>query len=263
MQNLKYYLIIAALAIGFICMGIGWYKEHQTTSAYQASSRKVKEQILTGAKEIARTVKENGTEGLLLDITGNHTPIKNVGRTDIPDIIDTAAMALDIRTKQLKEVTVMAAQYKAENLQLKAQIDSDKRTYYTYDQNGLKLKFTPPYDTVKTATADFLGRFSITAAQGYKKKGLFGKQKTLLSITSDSKYFTIDHVNYIGFDKDPVNLNLEAQATASFNKMTGVGVGPGVKIEIGRWDLSGTYQYYQQQRNWMYGANATFRLARF
>jgi hypothetical protein len=263
MKDLKFYLIIAALAIGFICVGIGWYKEHQKTSEYQAKNQKVKEQILTGAKEISRAVKANGAENLILDITGNHTPIKNVDDTDIPDIVDTAAMALDIRTKQLKEVTVIAAQYKAENLELKAQLDSNRHTYYTYNGKGLDLKFTPPYSIADVATADFNGRFTLTAAQGFKKKWLLGKEKTLLSITSDSPYFTVDHVNYIGFDKEPFPFNIELQPVASYNQFTGVAAGPGVKVEIGRLNLSTNYQYYDKFKKFGWGGTATYRLLKF
>jgi hypothetical protein len=264
MKNFKYYLTIAILAAGLIFVAVGWYKEHQTTSAFQAKNQKVKEQILTGAKEIARTVKANGAESVLLDITGNHVSNKDVNNTDMPDIIDTAAMALDIRDKQLKEVTVIAAQYKAENLHLKAELDSNRRLFYTYSGNGLDLKFTPPYTPQDLATADFNGKVGITIAKGDKVKWYTPwKAKSLMSVSSDSKFFTIDHVNYIGFDKDPINFHLQAQATTSFNKMTGLGVGPGLKLELGRFDFEGTYQYYQQQRNWMYAAKASFRIAGF
>lgn len=262
MKNLKWYIIIVALGVGIICMGIGWYKEHQTTAAYQAKNQKVKEQILTGAKEISRVVKANGSQALILDITGNHTSIKNVDDTDIPDIVDTAAMALDIRTKQLKDVTVLAAQYKAEKLQLTEQLDSMKHAFYTYSGNGLDLKFTPPYAPTNTATADFMGRFGITIAKGNKSK-LFSKSKDLLSVTSDSPYFIVDKVNYIGFDKDPFPFHAEIQSVASYNEFTGLSGGPGVKVEIGRLNLSANYQYYDNFKKFTWGGTASFRLVGF
>ncbi|WP_316778444.1 hypothetical protein [Pedobacter antarcticus] len=253
MKNLKYYLIIAALAIGLICLGIGWYKEHEKTSAYQLTNQKVKDQILTGAKEIARTVNSKGAESVLLDITKNHTTVKNVDRTDIPDIVDTAAMALDIRTKQLKEVTYIAAKYKAENLVLKAQLDSNRKAYYTFNGNGLDLKFTPPYDTNGAATADFTGRLGITIAKGNKSKWYAWKDKNLLSVSSDSPYFTIDHVNYIGFDHNPALVNVGASIKTNYNKITGIGVGPAVNIKFGNFEISGDYQYYPKFREFVIG----------
>lgn len=260
MKNLKYYLIIAALAIGLVCLGIGWYKEHEKTSAYQLKNQKVKDQILTGAKEIARTVNSKGAESVLLDITQNHTTVKNVDRTDIPDIVDTAAMALDIRTKQLKEVTYIAAKYKAENLILKAQLDSNRRAYYTFNGNGLDLRFTPPYDTNGAATADFTGRLGITIAKGDKTKWYNWKNKSLLSVSSDSPYFTIDHVNYIGFDHNPAQVNVAASFKTNYNKITGIGAGPALNIKIGRLDLDGSYQYYPNFKQWIIGAGATFKI---
>ncbi len=264
MKDLKWYIIIIALGAGLICMGIGWYKEHQTTAAYQAKNQKVKEQILTGAKEISRVVKANGAQTLLLDITGNHTSSKNVDDTDIPDIVDTAAMALDIRTKQLKDVTVLVAQYRAENIQLKAQLDSNKRPYYTYNGNGLDLLFKPPYNPTENATADFLGRFGITVAKGNKSKWYSPwKSKDLMSVTSDSPYFIVDKVNYIGFDKDPLPFHAEIQSVASYNEFTGISGGPGVKVEIGRLNLSANYQYYDKFKAFTWGGTASFRLLGF
>ncbi len=263
MENLKFYFIIFLLSVCIIVLGYKWYQNNSELEIAHQSKQKIKDQILTGAKEIKRTVLRNGAENLLLDITGHRTSIGNAEQTDIPDIVDTAAMALDIRTKQLIEVTAIVAQYKAENLQLKAQLDSNKNLFYTYKQNGLELKFTPPYSSSNYATADFLGRFNITAAQGYQRKGLLGRKKTLLSITSDSPFFIIDKVNYVGFNKEPINFDLELQASASFNQMTGVGVGPGIKMEIGRFDFRGNYQYYQQERAWMYGANVTYKVFGF
>lgn len=264
MKNTTNFLIMAALAISLICVGVGWFLEHRKTSAYQASTAKVKEEILTGAKEIARTVRANGTESLVLDITGNHTLISKVDRTDIPDIIDTAAMALDIRTKQLKEVTVLAAQYKAENLQLKAQLDSNKRIFYTFSGNGLDLKFKPPYGQDTNATADFTGRLGITLAKGNKAKWYAPwKNRSLLSVTSDSPFFTVDHVNYIGFDKSSTGFHAEIQPVASYSRFTGLSAGPGVKVELGRFNLSANYQYYDRFKEFTFGGTATYKLIGF
>jgi|GEM_PF-4515631 len=264
MNNLKFYLIIGVLSIGLTSALVAYFEEHNQVTAFKSTNQEVKKQILTQAKEVSRAVNAKGIENVIMDVTNNHAPSKVAAdNTDIKDIVDTAAMALDIQTRQLKEVTVIKARLEAENLQLKAQLDSNQHLYYTYNQNGLDLKLTPPYDSSTYATADFLGTFNLTAAQGYKKKWFLGKQKTLLSITSDNPYFKVDKVNYIGFDKDPPNFNLELQASSSFTKLTGAGIGPGIKLEIGRFDLHGDYQYYQQTKNWMYGANATFRLVKF
>ena len=264
MKNLKYYLIIAALAIGLIWLAVGWYKEHQVASTLQDKDKKVKKTILTEAKEIARAVKANGTESVIYDITGNHTPISNVHHTDIPDIVDTAALALDIRTKQLKEITVIAAQYKAEKLQLIAERDSLKNLFYTYNGNGLDLKFTPPNALSPVATADFMGRFGITIAKGNKSRWFTPwKDRELLSVTSDSKYFTVDHVNYIGFDKKTFPFHAEIQTVASYDQFTGAAAGPGVKIQLGRFNASANYRYYDKFKQWGPGATITYKLVGF
>lgn len=258
MKNVKFYLMIALLAAALISIGSKWYLDHQSLKILEAGKQEVAKQILTSAREINRVVKANGSETILLDITGNHTLSKNSDQTDMPDIVDTAAMALDIRTRQLKEVTFIAAQYKAENLQLKAELDSGKHIYYTYNGNGLQLKFTPPYDSLKNASADFIGTLGITLAQGYKKKWLFGKEKSLMSVTSDSPYFKISKVNYVGFDKSPQGFNIEGKWKASYNTIAGGATGPALKATLGRFGIEGDYQYYPDHKKWSWGASTEF-----
>lgn len=258
MKNVKFYVIIALLAAALISIGSKWYQAHESLKILEAGKQEVVKQILTNAKEISRVVKANGSEAILLDITGNHTLSKNSDKTDIPDIVDTAAMALDIRTRQLKEITVIAAQYKAENLQLKSMLDSSQHTYYTYNGNGLQLKFTPPYDSLKNASADFVGTFGITLAQGYKRNWLFGKEKSLLSVTSDSPYFKISKVNYVGFDPSPQGFNLEGKWKASYNNIAGGATGPALKMTLGRFGIEGDYQYYPDYKKWSWGASTEF-----
>lgn len=262
MKNLKFYLIIGLLAVALVCIGTTWYKDHQSLKILEATKQEVAKQILTNAKEINRVVKANGAEAILLDITGNHTLNKNSNKTDIPDIVDTAALALDIRTRQLKEVTYIAAQYKAENLQLKAVLDSSRHLYYTYNGNGLQLKFTPPYDSVKNASADFVGTFGLTLAQGYKKKWFLGKEKTLMSVASDSPYFKIGNVSYVGFDRSPSEFNLEGKWKASYNNIAGGATGPALKVKLGRFGIEGDYQYYLDNKKWSWGASTEFTIGK-
>ncbi|KEQ31173.1 hypothetical protein N180_02690 [Pedobacter antarcticus 4BY] len=233
-------------------------------SSFEKSKEKQAKQVLTEAKAISRAVDAKGIENVIFDITKNHASSKNEGfDTDSKGVIDTAAMALDIRNKQLKEVLVINASISARNLQLVEQLDSLKRKYYTYNGNGLNLIFTPPYDSTSSARADFLGSLNLTASQGFKKKWLLGRERTLLSITSDNPYFKVDHVNYVGFDRKPVSFNAEAHLKSTYNKVIGAGSGPGINIKLGRVDLSGDYQYYPSMKGWMFGAGASIRLVGF
>jgi len=264
MKNLKWYLIIAALAIGMICLGVGWYKSYQTAASFQQKDALVKDKILTGAKEIARAVKSSGAETVLLDITDNHTSNKNVNQTDIPGIVDTAALAIDILKKQLKEVTVINGQYSAEKLQLTAQLDSFRNLYYTYSGNGLDLRLTPPNAMSPVATADFMGRFGITIAKGDRSKWYTPwKSRNLMSVSSDSKYFKVDHVNYIGFDKEPLPFHFDIEPMAAYNKFAGASAGAGINLQVGRFVLRPNYQYYDKYKQFDWGGTATFKIPIF
>ncbi|WP_448104751.1 hypothetical protein [Pedobacter panaciterrae] len=221
-------------------------------------------QVLTEAKELDRKVNEKGAETVLFNVTDNHAPANNYGKdTDIKGVIDTAALALEISNNKLKEVLVVNANLQAKNIQLQEELDSTKRKYYTWAGNGLTLKFTPPYDA-NAATADINGSIGLTAALGYKKKWLFGKEQTLLSISSDNPFIKIGKVNYIGFDRYPNKFGLRLQASANYNPQTSsIGFGPSARLDIDRLSIQGNYAWYPDSEQWNPSIYANYDIVRF
>lgn len=264
MKNLKFYLIMIVLAIGLTWLAIELLNAKKEISSFKKKAEIQQKQVITEAKEINRKVNEKGTETVLFDVTDNHAPA-DVGskNTDIKGVIDTAAMALDIRDQQLKEIMVVNATLVAKNIQLKEELDSTKRKFYTWAGNGLNLKFTPPYDT-NAAIADINGSIGLTAALGYKKKWFLGKEQTLLSITSDNPFIKIGKVNYIGFEHDPNKFGLRLQVASNYNPHIGsLGFGPSARLDIGRLSIQGNYTWYPNTEQWYPSINANYDILRF
>ena len=146
MKNLKFHLPVVVLALSLTCMLYAYYKARLEISDYRQTKLKEKEQILQQAKEIRCLVDKKGLETVLLDVTDNRPPLKeNCRRASVKDLIDTAAMALDIRNNQLQQVTLINAALRAENLQLKGRLDEQKRpmtgpgTYQYYQQQKNRM----------------------------------------------------------------------------------------------------------------------------
>lgn len=266
MKNIKYYLIGfgVLLLIGFLVYK--FIDNTQKLADKEQKEKSVSKAIQKEAIEIKRQVDKKGIESVIYDITGNKgTLAQLVSNEGTKGIIDTTAMALDIRTKQLKEILVIKSTLEANNLQLKRQLDSSKRVSYTYNGNGLNLIFFPPnaLDSNSVATADFTANLQIKATQYWKRNWLLGPKKSILQVTSDNPMFKINGADYVEFEQKQPSLGFETRLKTSFNNFSGLSAGPGIKIKAGPFDLEGDYQYYSNQRAWTWGAGATYRLFGF
>lgn len=255
MKNLKFYLIIGALAALTIWIITLYLKKDKELTALRNNKSKQDKEVLTQAKELSRKVNEQGVESVLFDVTdnkGKNIPENTLAATK--GIIDTTAMALDIRTKQLNQVLVIKSSLEAENLKLRKQLDAKNRPYYTYSGQGLNLKFTPPYNELDTAdqgTADFSADVNINATQYWKQNWFLGPKKSILAISSNSPLYKINGADFVEFEQKQPFFTADLQATAEYNFRTrSVNTGPSLNIGLGRIEVRGKYLYDPSERQW-------------
>jgi hypothetical protein len=266
MKYIKWIIgVLVVLAIAFLvfkCLE----KERKLTE-YEQADKKVSKQIQKEAIEIKRQVDKKGIESVLFDITGHKATLDQLVSNDATKGIDTTAMALDIRTNQLKQILVIKATLEANNLQLKKQLDSSRRLFYTYNGNGLKLRFTPPdiLDSNSKATADFTANVGIKATQYWKRSWFLGAKKSILAVTTDMpKMFKINGADYIEFEQKQPSFGFRVQASTNYNPQTGsVGFGPAARFDVGRVSFQGNYTWYPESQRWRPSINANYDLVRF
>jgi hypothetical protein len=268
MKNIKLYIVIGLLLIGCAVLVVQCFKQRATIAQKEKKDARVTKAIITEAKEIKRKVDEKGIETVLFDITGNKATVAQVQSNEATKgIIDTTAMALDIRTKQLKEILVVKGALEAENLRLRRQVDANNRPYYTYKGNGLNLKFTPPFndlDTTDQGTADFSANISIKATQYWKRNWFLGAKKSILAVTSDNPMFKINGSDYVEFEQKQPAFGLRLQANSSYNVGTGeFSYGPAARVDIGRFSIQGRYSKFPGNAKWVPSINASYDLIRF
>lgn len=265
-RSWKFYLAILLLAAICIWLAFKCVDTITENAALKNQKQQQVKAIQTEAREIARKVDEKGIEQVLFDVTQN-VATKDQVKSNTKGIIDTTAMALDIRTKQLKEILVVNSSLQAENLKLKRMVGEDRRPYYTYQGNGLDLKFTPPVNDLDTAdqgTADFKANLKIKATQYWKRNWFLGAKKSILAITSDNPYFKINGADYVEFEQEQPTFGLRIQANSSYNFDTGeIGFGPAARIDVGRFSFQGRYTKFPSTKGWTKSVNASFDLIRF
>lgn len=265
MKNLKHYLFYAVLIIGCIFLFVKLSEKSKELTDIKDAKASVSKQIQTEAKEIARRVDEKGIETVLYDITGNKvTPEQAASTAGTRGIIDTTAMALDIRTKQLKQVLVVKSTLEAENLKLKRQLDIYNRPFYTYSGNGLDLKFTPPNEVDTVARADFRANVKLTATQYWKRNWFLGAKKSILAVSSDNPMYKVNGADYIEFEQKQPTFGLRIQAGATYDIDTHqLSYGPAIRFDVGRFSFQGRYSKFHTSREWKPSVNATVDILRF
>ncbi len=269
MKNWKFYLAIIALAALATWLAVKYFQLDGEVKDLKSQKEKQVKAIIKKAKEIDRKVNENGIEQVLFDVTGNKaSPAQVKANEGINGLIDTTAMALDITTKQLKQILVINSTLEAENLKLKRKLDAQNRPYYTYSGNGLNLKFTPPYNVLDTndqGTADFNANVKIKADQYWKRDWFLGRKKSILAVTSDMpKFFKINGADFVEFEQKQPFFGLRIQAGANYNPQTGsIGFGPAARIDAGRFSFQGNYTWYPESERWRPSINANYDIIRF
>lgn len=268
MKNIKHYIFYALLIAGLLFLIFKAFEYKNELSAVQKADNKVKAKIETEAKEIKRQVDEKGVETVLFEVTGNKVNNKQAESTKgSKGLIDTTALALDVKTKQLKQILVINGTLAMENIQLKQKLDAMKRPYYTYSGEGLDLRFTPPSgiaaDTV--ATAAFTANVGLTATQYWKRDWFLGSKKSILAVRpNNNKNFKINGADFVEFEQKQPTLGLRIQANTSYSFDTGeIGYGPAVRIDVGRFSFQGRYSKFQSDRQWRPSVNASYDLLRF
>jgi hypothetical protein len=265
MKNFKYYIVagVVLLLVGLLIFK--YVEKSQKLADKEQVDTKVAKQIQAEATEIKKQVDKKGIETVLYDVTVNKgTAPQLASNESTRGIIDTTALALDIRTKQLKEILVIKSSLEAANLKLKKQLDSTKRVFYTYNGNGLKLRFTPPDASDSIGRADFSADVRIKATQYWKRNWLLGAKKSILAVSSDNPMFKINGADYVEFEqKEPaIGVRLQAVSNYSFSRQS-LNIGPGIQFDINRISLVGQYYYDFNSNTWRPSIGARYDLVRF
>jgi hypothetical protein len=265
MKNIRQYIIIGALAFGCILLIIQLVKKSNQLAQMNKVKQIIDNQVQKEAREIARKVNSKGIETVIYDINHNKGSSKQIilgGNTR--GIIDTTALALDLRARQLKQIMVLKTSLEAENLRLKKQINEANILYYTYSGNGLKLKFIPPSGTDTIGHADFSADVKISAVQFWRKNWYLGPKRSFLAITSDNPMFKVNSVEYLEIEQKQPAIRFKIQGNSAYDlKSSRLTYGPSAQLDLGRLSLRGFYGRSLKENGWKTHLSASYDLLIF
>jgi len=253
---------------GIIVALLGYYYFFgQTTPAETGapiSNQPVKDKV-----EPVKTYKDaQGNEHFLAKDDKNLITKDYLKNPDRPkNIVDSAALNLKIATAEIQRVTKIATAAEARELKALRQVDElSKKLSFAYSDDYVKLRYTPPADTdtVGAGTFDFGYNAELTITQYQKRKWFLGSKESFIDISSNDPRTTIRGVRQLTIKQETPQFGLRVQASANYNPQTGsIGLGPAVRIDLGRFSIQGNYTYYPESTRWRPGITGNYDLIRF
>lgn len=192
--------------------------------------------------------------------------IKNPDRPKTT-ILDTVAENIGVAASEIERITRFSVQMEARALKAERERDEYKQQlYFAYSDNYVRLRFTPPAenDTLGNGTFDFGYNIDLDITQYFKRKWFLGAKHSYIDISSKDKRATIGGVRQLTVEQKTPQFGLRLQGSANYNPQNGaLGIGPAVRIDLGRFSVQGNYLYYSEESRWRYGIIGNYDLVRF
>lgn len=181
------------------------------------------------------------------------------------NIIDSSAKLLKIAATEIQRVTRINILMNDSLMKARKIISGlNKQLSYAYNDRFVSLKFTPPIDTADTGTFAFAYNADLNIVQYQKRKWFLGAKESFIDISSNDPRTTIRGVKQLTVKQETPQFGLRLQGSVNYNLSTGnYGVGPGVRVDLGRFSLQGNYLYYQHVGKWYTAVTGNYDLIRF
>lgn len=264
----KWYLPVAVI-IMLILLGItiklkiANYKLEKSYTKLIEAGILPKPQLKTNTTIIERIVDKFGSEHVTVNAKENTYPA-SILKTDTDlSVLDTIAMALDIKTKQVEQLTRVVSHLKAERLQGRYVVDSLKRRIVKYTDEYVDIAYTPnELDTV-AGKFDFMYNANLNIAQYYKRKWVLGAKDSYVDIWSTDNRVKINKVDRVTIKPNQKKFGLTLQAVTGFDLAeTELGYGYGVDVKLGRFSIQPTRVYQPSNNKWLNKVTAKYDILR-
>ncbi|RYF26541.1 MAG: hypothetical protein EOO42_01180 [Flavobacteriales bacterium] len=266
---MKNWKLIAVCALLFVTIGAVLVAVHYKAKFEDKPMLPdgVKQQIQTEATIIARNVDKNGLQHVTIEAAKNIVPFNQVDKVAISQgIMDTTALALGIQKKQIESLLAVNSTLKAENLRAREILNASGGKAYEYKDKFINLTYTPSLglDSLDKGKFDFTYNADLTITQYWKRNWFLGAKKSYIDIYSNDSRTTVNGVKQLTVEQKQPAFGLRGQAAVNINPETGsYGLGPAVRIDLGRFSIQGNYTYYPESSRWRPSINANYDLIRF
>lgn len=268
MDKIVKYVLTALLICSVIFNVVNLFRNNKLESenlALKAQRKNVEHRIQTEAKVIARQVDQFGSEHVTISAAENIYPSSIFKEPAVSvGLIDTVAMALKIKTKQVEELLRVNSTLSIRNAKAFYQIDSLKRRTIQYRDKYVSIAYTP--DTIDTVAGSFDFKYNadLKIAQYYKRNWFLGAKKSYIDVWSQDSRVRINGVDRFQVEQKDPAFGLRVQATSAYHPKNGIyGVGGGARIDLGRFSINPNYMYYPKSGTWSPNIQVNYDLIRF
>lgn len=205
-----------------------------------------------------------GTEHFVVNDSKITTIIQNEKSATaaiLEPIIDKLASQIGIDSKDIKSSTTISTETSANELKLQKELDSLKKTIYTYHDDYLSLAVKPgsDYDSStylgSNPTVDFSYNADLNITQ-YNKRNKFlglpiGSLITYTDISSKDKRTTIKGVNTFTVKQKEPTYGLRLQGVGGYNlNSNSFFGGPSLRFDAGKTSVRFLYSYNTLTKSW-------------
>lgn len=231
----------------------------------RSDSLNIRSKIQTEAKIITRQVDKLGSEHVTIEATENVFPSSVLSNSGISlGLVDTVAMALNIKSKQVEELTRIISSLNVRDAKAHYVIDSLKRKTIQYKDDYVKIVYTP--DTLDTIAGKFDFRYDadLRITQYYKRNWFLGAKKSYIDIWSYDNRVKINGVDRFKVEQKSPSFGLRIQAASAYHPKNGIyGFGAGARIDLGRFSVNSNYIYYPKSETWSPNIQLNYDIIRF
>lgn len=200
----------------------------------------------------------------------NPQPAKEVIQKLAP-FVDSVAKALDIKAKQVEDVTAITTETQADQVAfLQKKVDSLQRVTYYYKDKYLQLavKAGNPTDTLDKGSFDFKYNADLTIAQYWKRRkflgiGLGAKQSYIDISSNDPRTTIMGLKKYTVAQKHP-DWGLRIQAIQNYSFISNsANTGIRAQFDLKHLSFTGGYYYNWDLNAWRPSISIGYDLIRF
>jgi len=268
MNSIGRYVLIGLLICSIVFNLTSLFRNSKLESenlSLKAQKNNVEKKIQTEASIIARQVDKFGSEHVTISATENVYPASTLRQPAVSTgLLDTVAMALKIKTKQVEELTRINSTLNVKNARAYYSIDSLKRRTIQYRDKYVSIAYTPDTTDTIAGTFDFKYAADIKIAQYYKRNWFLGAKKSYIDVWSQDNRVTINGVDRFQVEQKDPAFGLRIQASSTFHPKNGIyGFGGGARIDLGRFSVNPNYIYYPNSGTWAPNLQVNYDLIRF
>ncbi|SUJ19030.1 Uncharacterised protein [Sphingobacterium spiritivorum] len=218
-----------------------------------------KEMVKAEVKAVNKVIDQKGFEHAV--ISDKENIVSSISQLDSAAIkeLDSVKAQLNIKDKQLKQWINYSVSLEGRLLQAQR-----TDTSFRYQDQWANIEYIRPTDTIGNGYFNFKYNAEINYAEYWKRDWLLGPKKHYIDFWVADKRASVNGVKRIKYEVKESSFGLDVSGKALFNGVDQrIYIGSEASIDIGRFNISGSYLYSPVVDRWYPFVSGKYRLLEF